>query len=545
MRNIGRNIAVLKYLLLAGCAGAALCVTVETAAARPGGGGGGGGHFGGGGGGMHFGGGGGGMHFGGGGGAMHFGGGATHFASPRSFGSAHFSPHFSSSHFSGAHVGHAFNYSHHYGSYSHHYGSAHYAHVHGGTSGGRSIRYGAGRGTNAAHLGATDRALSSAAHTHFTTPPGSLAHAHFAGDPHAFWNNRHFYGYPAFRPFLGYGWHPWYHLGWIGPVFWPFAYGDFFYYALWPWDYYDVDPFWAYGYGDIYTAIFTPYSYADYVEGPRAPRRMRALTQQVAESCDQETSEVTSWPIGQIQDTLQPNEQQRALLDDFGNAVVKASQEVRLHCPTNVAFTPVARLDAMHQRLAALVDAADIIGPPLGRFYDSLSDEQKARFNEMAPPPPQASSPSSQTAPPDQGAGQVGSPAPSQPQSDAAPSGASGNQAPPSIRAQCSAAVMAWPTDRIDQIVRPDGAQAVKLTALKSAVEQGADIIRSACPSEMPATPPARLSAMSKRLGAMLRAVETVQPALADFYNSLSDDQKARFNTLGRQLFAQNGQNQQ
>jgi hypothetical protein len=27
---------------------------------------------------------------------------------------------------------------------------------------------------------------------------------------------------------------------------------------------------------------------------------------------------------------------------------------------------------------------------------------------------------------------------------------------------------------------------------------------------------------------------------LEDFYNSLSDDQKARFNTMGRQLFAQN-----
>jgi hypothetical protein len=34
----------------------------------------------------------------------------------------------------------------------------------------------------------------------------------------------------------------------------------------------------------------------------------------------------------------------------------------------------------------------------------------------------------------------------------------------------------------------------------------------------------------------MLQAVETVQPALQDFYNSLGDDQRARFNTMGRQL---------
>ena len=31
----------------------------------------------------------------------------------------------------------------------------------------------------------------------------------------------------------------------------------------------------------------------------------------------------------------------------------------------------------------------------------------------------------------------------------------------------------------------------------------------------------------------MTAAVKTVRPALADFYSSLTDEQKARFNTLG------------
>jgi hypothetical protein len=57
----------------------------------------------------------------------------------------------------------------------------------------------------------------------------------------------------------------------------------------------------------------------------------------------------------------------------------------------------------------------------------------------------------------------------------------------------------------------------------------------------VPPTPPARLAAVGQRLQAMLRGVETMQPALDDFYNSLSDDQKARFNSMGRQLFAQDG----
>jgi hypothetical protein len=37
---------------------------------------------------------------------------------------------------------------------------------------------------------------------------------------------------------------PW-RLGWVGPVFWPYAYYDFYDYAWWGWDY---DPFfWDYG----------------------------------------------------------------------------------------------------------------------------------------------------------------------------------------------------------------------------------------------------------------------------------------------------------
>jgi hypothetical protein len=46
-------------------------------------------------------------------------------------------------------------------------------------------------------------------------------------------------------------------------------------------------------------------------------------------------------------------------------------------------------------------------------------------------------------------------------------------------------------------------------------------------------TPPGRLAAMEGRLNAMLQALDVVQPALVDFYGSLTDEQKARFNQLG------------
>jgi hypothetical protein len=52
------------------------------------------------------------------------------------------------------------------------------------------------------------------------------------------------------------------------------------------------------------------------------------------------------------------------------------------------------------------------------------------------------------------------------------------------------------------------------------------------CPTYQTLTPTGRVEAMEKRLDATLAVVKTVQPALVKFYNSLSDEQKARFNSL-------------
>jgi hypothetical protein len=49
--------------------------------------------------------------------------------------------------------------------------------------------------------------------------------------------------------------------GWVGPLYWPFAYYDMYDYAMWG-NGYD-DSFWGYGYGDIYAGLFAPYGYDD------------------------------------------------------------------------------------------------------------------------------------------------------------------------------------------------------------------------------------------------------------------------------------------
>jgi hypothetical protein len=57
--------------------------------------------------------------------------------------------------------------------------------------------------------------------------------------------------------------------------------------------------------------------------------------------------------------------------------------------------------------------------------------------------------------------------------------------------------------------------------------------LKSDCPAYQALTPTGRVEAMERRLEAILVAVKTVRPALVNFYKGLSDEQKARFNTLG------------
>jgi len=62
---------------------------------------------------------------------------------------------------------------------------------------------------------------------------------------------------------------------------------------------------------------------------------------------------------------------------------------------------------------------------------------------------------------------------------------------------------------------------------------EAANRLQASCPAQMPQTPLDRFDAVGTRLNAMENAIKMVRPALASFYDSLSDEQKARFNTLG------------
>jgi len=311
--------------------------------------------------------------------------------------------------------------------------------------------------------------------------------------------------------FFGSRWWPWWRgglvVGWIGPLFWPYADYDFFNYVFWPYAY---DDFWPYAYDDVYYGIYG--NYADISPGvgsaghrgsssSRRAARADGSERRPAEVCRDNAAQLTDWPIERISAVVEPTDAQRPALEELRASSAKAIDMLKSGCPKDLPSIPTGRLAAMESRLQVMLAAVQTVRPALERFYQSLSDEQKARFNAIAP----------------------------------------ANEADAAAKDQLdltrfcdekARGVTDLPIDRIAQAVQPTPAQQAALDELKDASVKAAEGLKANCPTYQTLTPTGRVEAMERRLDATLTAVKTVQPALAKFYNSLSDEQKARFNSL-------------
>ena len=308
---------------------------------------------------------------------------------------------------------------------------------------------------------------------------------------------------------------------WYGPVFWPYAYSDVFDYAFWPSGY--DDGYWAYAYDGFFDGVFwgeagppPDYGYASALPSTSAVRASSAATPvarasnaAVQELCTQPGTGITAWPLAEINSKVGLNPDQKQLLDQVRSSGQKAAAVFKASCPAENAFarTPPGRLQAMTLRLGATLEAVQTVRPAMVAFYDSLNDEQKERFNTIGPKQPKDSAEASQASVQD--------------------------------GKSCSepkAGLTNLPIERIEDVVKPTDAQEDGLRQLEDATAKAVSIMQAACPEDTPITPPGRLEAMEKRLQAMVDAANTVKPALNDFYESLSGEQKARFNRIGGEL---------
>lgn len=221
--------------------------------------------------------------------------------------------------------------------------------------------------------------------------------------------------------------------------------------------------------------------------------------------CEDDSLDVAGIPVDEIEELTHPTDEQRAALDELGNTSVQAAQIVKASCPTEISSTAVGRIDTVQQRVQAMLKAVNVERPALAKFYDTLTDEQKARLNALT----------------------------QKPQTPASQSKAVATATSPT--AGCiNRTIPDWPTARILRDVHPTPMQRTLLDALQGAAAKAREVLEASCSIEMPVTPPARLSAIEQRLQAVLAAIGTVRGPLNDFYGSLSDKQKAQFNMIGR-----------
>lgn len=315
--------------------------------------------------------------------------------------------------------------------------------------------------------------------------------------------------------------------GWVGPVFWPFAYGDMFSFAWWP--YAATAPFWNYGVDYIMGGLFWPngayawpsggygatawtqtdsdYQYARqshqdiYSAGPANGSDDKQAAADDSKSTDLATCSgfapgVSGLPIDKIEQSVKPTGAQQTALKDLEAASSKAEGILKASCPSEPPLTPVGRLDALQKRLDAMVQGLDLVRAPLTKFDSSLSAEQKQQLDAM-------------------GGGKAANAA-----------GLCSTQNEEFINV---------PTQEIEATINPDEHQQAALDALDNVSAKAASMLKVTCPAQIPGTTEARLEAMDKRLRATVTAMNEVRPALVGFYDSLSDEQKARFNTMGPQ----------
>jgi hypothetical protein len=282
--------------------------------------------------------------------------------------------------------------------------------------------------------------------------------------------------------------------GWVGPLFWPFALYDIYGYAFWG----DGMGFWGYGYRDIYAAIFTPYDEDElsrYVSPPQG-RKFRRFPS-LERVCSDHAGELSSLPIEQIRQTMRLSEEQHAMLDDLRKASVEAAQTIHAACPTEAASTPSGRLAAMQRRLEAMKSAIARLRTPFEEFYESLDDDQKAELtalnDQRAPFAPKVPAAQSCTPP------------------EALP----------------------WPAAEIEAKLHLSEAQREQLGAVSRMTAFAKNTLNFDCQPDDNLTPPDRLATADTRLDAMLDAIKQVAPALDDFLATLSEEQKAQFETIG------------
>ena len=294
-------------------------------------------------------------------------------------------------------------------------------------------------------------------------------------------------------------------LGSAGAPAWPTAYEDVLGFTFWPDDY--ASRLRGRGF-DVIADTITGRLEMPRVSARAATTGAAATDAPSTSGCGGEplSSSQDSWPSARIEQILQLSDAQHDALEKMQATVMQSANNLRADCQVGAAG-PSDRMKTLVQKLWAVRDAAISAQNPVKNFYSTLTETQKNSFITRQP---------------------VGNPPPNQKTADNGM-----NQ-----QYQACAAQNVERAERlireIEMRIRPNKDQAASLENLHKTSSDMAKLLIASCAQPIPADPQARLDAAADRLTALNYAATTVQIAFDDFYGRLSNEQKARFESLAR-----------
>ena len=109
--------------------------------------------------------------------------------------------------------------------------------------------------------------------------------------------------------------------------------------------------------------------------------------------CRGDASEMTDHVLVRIEHKIKPTDAQKSTFEDLKSAMRTAAEKIEASCPPKPdpakaaegekrpRLTPVERLAQTEAGLEASLAAVKTVRPAAEKFYASLSDDQKAKFN--------------------------------------------------------------------------------------------------------------------------------------------------------------------
>ena len=206
------------------------------------------------------------------------------------------------------------------------------------------------------------------------------------------------------------------------------------------------------------------------------------------------------WLVASIERAIEPNAEQRAALAQLKTAFSEAAVRIRAACRDDGSPTSAERLGAMQSMLWAVHDAAILLRGPMAKFYGSLTAEQRQKF---------AGAPSAQADP--------------------------RSMTPQAIARLCGAPQSGDAMLRqAEQSLNLNRAQRLSLDVFQKKSAEMGQFLMASCLKPVASTPVERIDAAADRLTALIFAASTVNLALNDFYNQLSNEQRTKFDAAVR-----------